>query len=146
MYTVLQVKGLDRFSARQGQQLEVELPEPLPTEADARRLEQVLVNLLTNAHQHTPVGTRIMVSGRSTGDEVVLAVSDTGPGIPQGELERVFQRFHRLGTRGAGSGLGLAIASGIMALHGGRLWAESEPGSGVSFHAALPRYRNGDHV
>ena len=129
-----------------GQRLEIDLPEPLPTEADARRLEQVLVNLLTNAQQHTPAGTRIAVSGRVTADEVVLEVSDTGPGIPQEELERVFQRFHRLGARGAGSGLGLAIASGIMALHGGRLWAESEPGSGASFYAALPRYRNGDLV
>jgi len=129
-----------------GQRLEVDLPEPLPTEADAHRLEQVLINLLTNAHQHTPTGTRIAVSGRVTADEVVLAVSDTGPGIPQGELERVFQRFHRLSAHGGGSGLGLAIASGIMALHGGRLWVESEPGKGAHFFAALPRYRNGDLV
>ncbi len=129
-----------------GQRLEVDLPEPLPTEADARRLEQVVVNLLTNAQQHTPAGTRIAVSGRVTADEVVLEVSDTGPGIPKEELERVFQRFHRLGARGGGSGLGLAIASGIMALHGGRVWAESEPGNGAHFFAALPRYRNGDLV
>jgi signal transduction histidine kinase len=126
-----------------GQTLEVDLPELLPTEGDPRRLEQVVVNLLVNAHQHTPAGTRITVRGRLTGDEVLLCVSDDGPGIPAEEREAVFGRFHRLSSAGGGSGLGLAIARAIVELHGGRIWAESKLGQGAAFHLALPRHDGG---
>jgi signal transduction histidine kinase len=121
------------------QTLEVDLPDALPTAGDARRLEQVVVNLLANAHQHTPAGTRITISGRSDG-EVVLSVSDDGPGIPVGEQDTIFRRFYRLPTSGGGSGLGLEIARSIVELHGGRLWVESAPGRGATFHVALPRH------
>ena len=126
-----------------GQILEVDLPEPLPGEGDPRRLEQVVVNVLANAHLHTPEGTRISISGRDSGGEVSLSVGDNGPGIPQDELEAVFQRFHRLGSARGGSGLGLAIARGIVELHGGRIRAESRPGAGATFHFFLPRAQNG---
>ncbi len=126
-----------------GQALEVDLPEPLPVEGDARRLGQALVNLLDNAHYHTPSGTRIAVSGCADGAEVRLAVSDDGPGIPPGELERVFERFHRLSAAAGGSGLGLATAKALVELHGGRIWIESRPGEGATFHIALPRATDG---
>jgi two-component system sensor histidine kinase KdpD len=126
-----------------GQILEVDLPEPLPGEGDPRRLEQVAVNVLANAHLHTPKGTRISISGRVSGGEVSLSVGDNGPGIPQGELEAVFRRFHRLGSARGGSGLGLAIARGIVELHGGRIRAESRPEAGATFHIFLPSAENG---
>jgi signal transduction histidine kinase/CheY-like chemotaxis protein len=124
--------------AEQGQTLALALPAPLPLAGDARRLGQVVANLLANAHRHTPRGSRIAVAGRVAGDEVVLTVSDDGPGIPDGELERIFARHHRAGATG-GAGLGLAIARELAARHGGRLWAERPPGGGAAFHLALPR-------
>jgi signal transduction histidine kinase len=128
-----------------GQTLEMDLPEPLPVEGDPRRLEQVVVNLLENAHLHTPEGTRIGVSGRASGAEVSLSVSDTGPGIPAGELESVFERFRRLESgSGNGSGIGLTISRGIVGLHGGRLRAESPPGGGATFRMTLPLGREGE--
>ncbi len=122
-----------------GQTLEVDLPESLPVEADAGRFGQMVVNLLANAHQHTPAGSRIMVSGRVSDAEVLLAVRDTGPGIPVAERERIFQRFHRLTSTTGGSGLGLAIAKAIVELHEGRIWVESGAGGGATFWVAIPR-------
>ncbi|HSH81012.1 MAG TPA: sensor histidine kinase, partial [Herpetosiphonaceae bacterium] len=121
-----------------GQQLEVDLPQQLPAFVDAQQLELVLVNLLANAHRHTPAGSRIQITGRVEDSEVVLSVRDNGPGIPAEELERIFRRFHRLGTSENGSGLGLAIARAVVELHGGRIWAESQPGAGTTFFVALP--------
>jgi signal transduction histidine kinase len=120
------------------QMLHVDLPEPLPVDADPWRLEQAVVNVLVNAHQHTPPGTCIELSGRVLAHDIVLKISDTGPGIPPQELKRVFQRFHRVAGPTGGAGLGLAIARGIMELHGGRIWAESQPGSKTTFYMTLP--------
>ncbi|MDP9372217.1 MAG: HAMP domain-containing histidine kinase, partial [Chloroflexota bacterium] len=136
------IASVHSLARQKGQTLAVDLPAPLPAEGDPRRLEQAVVNLLANAHQHTPPGTRIAVAGRATDREVRLTVSDNGPGIPAGELEHIFRRFHRVAPAGGGSGLGLAIARGIVALHGGRLWAES--GRGAAFHVALPRRTKGN--
>ncbi len=127
-----------------GQTLEVDLPAtPLTVVGDARRLGQVIVNLLANAHRHTPPGTRVMISGRATPDEVILTVGDNGPGIAPEDLEAIFRRFHRLAAHGEGSGLGLAIARELVELHGGRIWAESTPGEGSVFRVALPKAAGG---
>jgi signal transduction histidine kinase len=125
------------------QTLEVDLPEPLPCRGDPQRLEQVVVNLFDNAHRYTPSGTRIAVAGRRTEDEVRLMVSDAGPGIPPEEQEAIFERFHRVATAEGGSGLGLAIARAIVEIHGGRIWAESQPGAGATFYVALPGPQKG---
>ncbi len=124
---------------QKNQALELNLPEPLSVCGDTHRLEQVVANLLANAHEHTPAGTRIAVSGTVDDGEVCLTVRDDGPGIPPTELEAVFQRFHRLAGSNGGSGLGLSIARSLVELHGGRLWAESAPNCGLAFHVALPR-------
>jgi signal transduction histidine kinase len=126
-----------------GQVLEVDLPEPLPYTGDRRRLEQVVVNLLSNAHRHTPPGTHITICGRADRHEACLSVSDNGPGIPRQELEDIFERFHRLDASQDGSGLGLPIARRLVVLHGGRIWAESEPGKGAAFQVVLPQ-RDGE--
>jgi len=126
------------------QLVEVHLPDPLLSEGDPRRLEQVIVNVLANAHRHTPNGTRIAVSGHINGPTVVLSVHDTGPGIPTEDLEGIFQRFYRLGSAEEGSGLGLAIARSIVTLHDGHIWVESRIGAGTTFCIALPHYTNGE--
>ncbi len=101
-------------------------------------MEQVVINLLANAHRHTPSGSRIAISGRVAAGTAQLTVSDNGPGIPDEEREAIFRRFHRLSAAGEGSGLGLAIARHIVELHGGQLDAESAPGRGAIFHLTLP--------
>ncbi|MBA3304636.1 MAG: HAMP domain-containing histidine kinase, partial [Thermoleophilaceae bacterium] len=120
------------------QTLEIDLPGPLPCTGDMRRLEQVLINLLANAHRHTPAGSRITITGQAAASEARLTVSDDGPGIPLEEQEAIFRRFHRLSVAGEGSGLGLAIARRIVELHGGQLAVESAPGAGTRFHITLP--------
>ena len=105
---------------------------------DARRLEQVVINLVANAHDHTPPGTCIRLSGRVAPDEVLFTVADDGPGMAAEELGRIFERFQRLTTAKGGSGLGLAIAKSMIELHGGRIWAESACGAGMRLHVALP--------
>ena len=121
-----------------GQALQVHLPEPLPIVGDLPGLERVFLNLLANANRHTPEGTRVTVSGQAAAGEVRVVVRDTGPGIPATELEAIFAPFHR--RAGGGTGLGLANVRTIVALHGGRVWAESPPGEGAAFHVVLPRY------
>jgi signal transduction histidine kinase len=133
------VSALRPLLDEKGQYVTTDLAEPLPSTGDLRRLEQALVNVLANAHQHTPAGTKIHIAGHPTPRELVLTVADDGPGIPAEDLERVFRRFHRLAPAGNGSGLGLAIARSIVELHGGRMWAESAGGQGTSICLALPR-------
>jgi two-component system sensor histidine kinase KdpD len=115
----------------------VDLPEDLPlVRVDATLIEQVLGNLLENAARHTPPRTLVRLRAQVLGRELVLSVEDFGPGLPEGELERVFDKF-RHGNCG-GAGLGLAICRAIVELHGGRIWAERLPGVGTAFRFALP--------
>jgi signal transduction histidine kinase len=107
--------------------------------ADRERLHQVLSNLVGNAVKFTPAQGRIRVSAELDGDDVRVAVEDTGPGIPAEHLENVFDRFWQArSTRRAGAGLGLAIARGVVEAHGGRIEARSEVGRGTTFEFTLP--------
>jgi signal transduction histidine kinase len=122
--------------------LELELPEDLePVHTDGRRVREILGNLLSNALKHTPPGGRIEVRLAEARDGgVALEVSDTGPGIPPQERERIFGEFHRLAPSGAhGSGIGLAISRQIARLLGGDLTVGGEPGRGAVFTLWLPR-------
>ena len=130
--------------SEKGQILEVDLPEPLPAMVDGRRMEQVLVNLLDNAHQHTSPGTRIAISGSVEDRGVLVAVSDHGPGVSIGEQQAIFERFHSNDAAG-GWGLGLAIAKAIVEMHRGRIWVDSSPGKGATFSISLPRQNMGEH-
>jgi two-component system sensor histidine kinase KdpD len=107
---------------------------------DALQVERVLVNLLENALRLSPPGEPVHVRVNATRKELLIRVTDRGPGVPEEERERVFQPFHRLSGQPEwrGAGLGLAIARGFAEANGGRLWLESREGQGASFVLALP--------
>jgi len=111
-------------------------------EADADRIVQTLANLLSNAIKFSPGQGTVRITTVEDGGEVLFGVSDEGAGIPPDQHEAVFGRFAQLDasdTRAKqGSGLGLAICRGIIAQHGGRIWVESEPGTGATFYFTLP--------
>ncbi len=111
----------------------LDLPDDLPlVRVDATLIEQVLANLLENAARYTPPRTLVRLRARRAGDAVTVSVEDFGPGLPEGDLERIFDKFHR------GAGLGLAICRAIVELHHGRIWAERLPGVGTAFRFTLP--------
>ena len=104
--------------------------------ADERRIKQVVFNLVSNAIKFSPHGSRIMLSARRAGDELVLAVADTGIGISREDQERVFEKFER--GRGGGAGLGLSLVRSFIDLHGGRVEIDSEPTKGTTVRCFLP--------
>lgn len=131
--------------ADQGQiRLLSKLPARLPpVEADRMRMEQVLTNLIDNAIKFTPSGGSITVLGKDLGKELQISVVDTGIGIPASELERIFDRFYQVDSGASrsyrGTGLGLTICKHIVEHHRGKIWAESEPNKGSTFHFVLPK-------
>jgi two-component system sensor histidine kinase KdpD len=128
--TVLDPAG-ERFS------LSIDANLPL-IRADAVQLERAFANLMENAARYSG-SERVSVRARVVGERLMVRVVDRGPGIPAGELTRVFEAFYRgSGDPHTGSGLGLAIVKGFVEANGGRVWAESLPGQGTSFVVALP--------
>lgn len=123
--------------------LDVHVPAGLDVEGDAERLHQVIANLVDNAARYGSDDHPVRVTATDAGDLVVVTVADRGPGIPDAELTRVFERFHRTdGARSAdagGSGLGLAIARWIVELHDGRIHAEHNTPTGCRMVVTLPR-------
>ena len=112
---------------------DVDLDDDLPlVSVDAAQLDRALANVLENSARFAGEEP-VTVRGRASGRNVVLRISDHGPGIAKEELERVFEPFHRSAEHGSGSGLGLAIARGFLEANGGRVRAESLPGQGTSF-------------
>ncbi len=109
---------------------------------DSERILQVLRNILGNAVKFTPEGGQVKVSVRSINQGVEVSISDTGPGIPADSLHSIFEKFKQVSSKGAhqskGTGLGLAIAKQVVTHHGGKIWAESEPGHGSTFFFVLP--------
>ncbi len=109
---------------------------------DPRRIRQVLDNLLDNAVKYSGKDTEITVTVHRKNNEVIVSVTDRGQGIPAEELPHLFERAHgikkRLTPGASGLGLGLNLCKGLVEAHGGRIWAESEPGKGSTFHFALP--------
>jgi signal transduction histidine kinase len=106
-------------------------------------VNQVLMNLIGNAIKFTLSQGRVTVSASRSGKETVqVCVSDTGPGIPAGEKEKIFDKFYQIaegdGAKAKGTGLGLAISKALVELHGGKIWVDSEPSRGGTFSFTLP--------
>jgi two-component system phosphate regulon sensor histidine kinase PhoR len=129
-----------------GLQIYVHLPAGLPpVRGDGAQLGEVLQNLLDNALQYTPSGGQIEVTASSSDHDVTLTVADTGIGIPESDLARIFERFYRVDAarsrEAGGTGLGLAISRHIVDAHGGRIWVESAIGHGSRFHFSVATAR-----
>ncbi|MGQ9425173.1 ATP-binding protein [Gilvimarinus sp. F26214L] len=121
----------------------LELPdEPLFCRCDLGRVSQVLNNLLSNAIKYSPTGGSVRVAAAGDEEAVRVVISDQGVGIPSEDIEKIFKPFYRTAiTKGTipGIGLGLSASRRIIEAHGGRLWVESTPGNGSTFHIELPR-------
>jgi two-component system sensor histidine kinase KdpD len=141
-HSVEEVVGasLARVEARLGsRRVETDLPLDLPlVPVDALLVQQLLVNLLENAAKYTPGDATVRVSARAAADTVELEVADDGPGLPAGNEERVFEKFHRSAGGHDGFGLGLAIARAIATAHGGTIRAENLAPHGARFVLTLP--------
>ncbi len=136
--------GAEPTARQAGIELKAEILPDLPLVlGDRDRLNQVFDNLLGNAIKFSPGGGKVTIRVRDAGDVLEASISDTGIGIPEGELEKIFERFYQVDgsttRRFGGTGLGLAIVKRIVEAHGGRVWAESELGRGSTFFFTLPK-------
>jgi two-component system, OmpR family, sensor histidine kinase BaeS len=126
---------------RAGLRLDVDPPRTLPARADPDRLAQVLANLLSNAARYTPAGGVITVRAERRPSDVLVSVTNTGDGIPAGDIDRVFERFYRVeksrDRERGGAGIGLAIVKQLVESSGGRVGAESRDGM-TRFWFSLP--------
>ncbi|MDA8130575.1 MAG: hybrid sensor histidine kinase/response regulator [Elusimicrobia bacterium] len=132
-----------RLAAERSVKLDRLLPAgPMTAYCDANKLRQVLDNLVSNAIKFTPEAGKITLSLSPMEGQALFCVENTGPGIQPEDLPKLFGKFTQLNNTGAagikGTGLGLAISRGIMEMHGGSIWAESEPGGWCKFFALLP--------
>ena len=130
-------------ASKKGIELDVDVPATLPeVHVDPGRIKQVLYNLIANAIKFTPRGGTVRVSARAEAKHVVVLVSDTGVGIAQEDLPRLFREFEQLpqanGVRPEGTGLGLALTRRLVELHGGKVAVESALGKGSTFSVFLP--------
>jgi signal transduction histidine kinase len=121
-------------------QLDLEIKCPLPRVlADEARTSQVLLNLLSNASNFSPEGTKVVLGAKKKGGELVIQVKDNGPGITLEERRKLFRPYQHAKAGGPGfPGLGLALCRQLVELQGGRIWARSEPGKGSTFSFSLP--------
>ena len=115
------------------------LPE---VKLDQDRIRQVLQNLIGTAIKYSPAKSSILVEAKKNSHDIIVSVADEGPGIPDSEKKKVFQRFYRgnfeVSKSEPGTGLGLTIAKGIVEKHGGKIWVESTSGKGSTFYFTLP--------
>ena len=110
---------------------------------DAKRIRQVLANLIDNAIKYSKTGTEVTIRIQGNPNDIVFSVNDQGPGIPKEYLERVFDRMYRVEheqhpNQASGIGLGLSICKGLVEAHGGNIWIESEVGKGTSCFFTIP--------
>ena len=132
------------------QELNMEVPQSLKLVADGQRVEQILLNLFSNAIKVTPEGGRISLKAALESNRLVVKVDDTGSGIPPEEKQKLFRPYYHLSTDRAsipGMGLGLAITKQLVELHGGTIWVQSEMGKGSTFSFSLPlKYKYNRHM
>lgn len=118
------------------------LSEVVFVEIDPDRMTQVIDNIINNAIKYSPDGGTIYINLKTTESEVILSIKDEGMGIPEEDLDKIFQRFYRVDRARSramgGTGLGLAISKEVVEQHGGKIWTESELDVGTEFFVALP--------
>lgn len=132
------VEQLQTLADNKDLSIDLTLPKECVVLADDVQIQRALKNILHNAVKFSPEGEHINVSATTTVSEAIIAVRDHGPGIPDEDLERIFERFFQVDrARRDGTGLGLAIVRHIARAHGGRTWAESTEGEGATFYVAL---------
>jgi len=135
--------GLRHAAEVKRQTLTTDLPDDLPmVRGDPYRLRQMIGNLVENAIKYTPVDGRVMVAAAAEGEQVILRVSDDGPGIPAADQPYIFDKFFRasnVSDDSGGTGLGLSIVKSIVESHQGRIWVDSQLGRGTTFTVVLPR-------
>ncbi|MCI0554919.1 MAG: ATP-binding protein [Anaerolineae bacterium] len=135
-------KRMQLQAERAGLNLRVVCADDLPkVQIDSQRLEQVLVNLIHNAVKFTRAGGEVVLLAEPVDGSVRFGVCDTGIGIPEDEVSRIFERFYRVdkSRAGSGTGLGLSIAKHIVEAHRGKIWAESREGEGSTFYFTIPQ-------
>ena len=133
---------LEQRAEAQGIKLQYELENMQPIQADPKRIEEVFSNLITNAINYSPEGGVVTVSGHCLSNFMEIRISDTGVGIPESEIPKIFDKFYRVKdpkTRKVmGTGLGLSIVKGIIEAHNGTIEVESVQGEGTTFRILLP--------
>ncbi|GHO82845.1 ATP-binding protein [Dictyobacter formicarum] len=137
----------------QDRNLIIHIPDDLPpVQLDYLQIDQVITNLLENAVRYTPPDSPLEITVESNDHEIIVSVADRGPGIPQSDLERIFDKFYRVSgarrraTSIMGTGLGLAVCRGLIEAHGGRIWVENRPGGGAIFRFTLPLEHIEGHI
>ncbi|HYH27456.1 MAG TPA: HAMP domain-containing sensor histidine kinase [Actinomycetota bacterium] len=132
------VDGMQRMAP--DHRFQLTSPERLPhVWADRTRIQEAVLNFLSNAVKYSPKGSTVRVTGETGEGEVRVSVTDEGPGVDPAERKRLFRKFSRLRPEEtAGHGLGLYLTKAIVEAHGGRVWVEGEPGEGSTFGLALP--------
>jgi len=141
-YTTKRV--VERFTVQAPRhQFVVDFPEDFPViMGDEDRLEQVLYNLLSNAVKYSPNGGEIRISGQVRIEQVIICISDQGPGIAPGDIPYIFDRFYRstqASKKTKGAGLGLFLSRAVIEAHGGRIWVDPMPDQDARICFSLPR-------
>ncbi len=136
------IKDLLRHELDRWERVELSVERDVIADLDPPRFEQVITNLVENALKYSPPHSPVRVTVWQQAGEARLSVRDEGIGVPIEDQPLVFERFHRARNvddrRFAGMGLGLYIARGIVEQHGGKIWIDSVPGLGSTFHVAVP--------
>ncbi len=132
------IEPLEALVENKKQSISLDVPETISVLVDDMQIRRAIKNIVHNAIKFSPDGGTIHITASTTPDEAILAITDSGPGIPADDLARIFERFFQVDrARSEGTGLGLAIVRHIVKAHGGRIWADSIEGEGATFYIAL---------
>ncbi len=139
-------QSLELLAVQKKLKISINIDEQLRAFVDKERLSQVVINILSNAYKFSPPGTTVGISGKNQGAEILIEISDQGPGIPNEMQEEIFERFKQVNKRdkASGTGLGLAICKSIIEKHGGQIGVRSQPASGSTFWFTLPAGKQAD--